>query len=97
MARETKGDASASLLRADTRHPLQVFFSPRSVAVIGASERAGSVGRTVLWNLITNPFGGNSWVMSVRCRHTHGSTRTREDSASGKVLICFANACGSDS
>src|SRR6476469_6147354 len=41
------------------RHrPLDAFFSPQSVAVIGASERAGSVGRTVLWNLISSPFGG---------------------------------------
>ncbi|MEI6514261.1 MAG: acetate--CoA ligase family protein, partial [bacterium] len=39
-------------------HPLDVFFSPDSVAVIGATETPGSVGRTVLWNLITNPFGG---------------------------------------
>jgi acetyltransferase len=28
------------------------------VAVIGATEKAGSVGRTVLWNLISTPFGG---------------------------------------
>jgi acetyltransferase len=40
------------------RLPLSVFFAPQNVAVIGASERAGSVGRTVLWNLISNPFGG---------------------------------------
>jgi len=40
------------------RQPLDVIFAPRSVAVIGATERAGSVGRTVLWNLISNPFGG---------------------------------------
>ena len=38
--------------------PLSVFFSPKTVAVIGATENAGSVGRTVLWNLFTNPFGG---------------------------------------
>ncbi len=38
--------------------PLGPFFAPRSVAVIGATESAGSVGRTLLWNLIKNPFGG---------------------------------------
>ena len=38
--------------------PLDAIFAPKTVAVIGASERAGSVGRTLLWNLITNPFGG---------------------------------------
>jgi acetyltransferase len=40
------------------KNPLEVFFSPRSVAVVGASERAGSPGRRVLWNLLTSPFGG---------------------------------------
>src|SRR5829696_8586374 len=30
---------------------LDVFFRPKSVALIGASERAGSVGRVVLENL----------------------------------------------
>ncbi len=40
------------------RRPLDVFFRPRTVAVIGATETANSVGRTVLWNLLTSPFGG---------------------------------------
>ena len=34
------------------------FSAPKNVAVIGATERQGSVGRTILWNLISNPFGG---------------------------------------
>ena len=38
--------------------PLDAIFSPKTVAVIGATENPGSVGRTVLWNLISNPFGG---------------------------------------
>jgi acetyltransferase len=38
--------------------PLSVFFSPKTVAVLGATESAGCIGRTVLWNLFTNPFGG---------------------------------------
>ena len=38
--------------------PLDAIFAPRNVAVIGATEKAESVGRTVLWNLISNPFGG---------------------------------------
>ena len=37
---------------------LNAIFTPRSVAVIGATEKAGSVGRTLLWNLIRYPFGG---------------------------------------
>src|SRR5438270_5807286 len=48
------------------RHPLEVFFAPRSIAVIGASERQGSVGRTVMWNLITNPFGGTVFPVNSK-------------------------------
>jgi acetyltransferase len=40
------------------RRSLDAIFTPRSIAVIGATETAGSVGRTVLWNLIHTPFGG---------------------------------------
>ena len=38
--------------------PLDSIFSPGTVAVIGATEKSGSVGRTVLWNLMSSPFGG---------------------------------------
>jgi acetyltransferase len=37
---------------------LDAIFAPNNVAVIGATENPGSVGRTIMWNLITNPFGG---------------------------------------
>lgn len=39
-------------------YPIDVFVTPRVVAVIGATEEPGSFGRTALWNLISNPFGG---------------------------------------
>jgi acetyltransferase len=48
--------------------PLSVFFSPRTVAVLGATESADSIGRAVLWNLVTNPFGGT--VFPVNSEHT---------------------------
>jgi acetyltransferase len=48
--------------------PLNAFFSPQTVAVLGATESADSIGRTVLWNLITNPFGGT--VFPVNPEHT---------------------------
>lgn len=41
-----------------TSNPLRNIFMPRNVAVIGATEKEGSVGRTILWNLISSPFGG---------------------------------------
>jgi acetyltransferase len=46
--------------------PLDAIFAPRSVAVIGASERPGSVGRTVLWNLVSNPFGGTVFPVNEK-------------------------------
>src|SRR5262252_5956421 len=57
---------TTDLLRDETRHPLEVFFAPRSVAVIGATERQGSVGRTVMWNLVTNPFGGTVFPVNPK-------------------------------
>jgi len=41
-----------------TANPLKSIFAPKNVAVIGATEKEGSVGRTILWNLISSPFGG---------------------------------------
>jgi acetyltransferase len=40
------------------RQPLDAIFRPETVAVVGATEKVGSVGRTVMRNLISNPFGG---------------------------------------
>lgn len=39
-------------------HPLDPFFTPKNVAMIGATENPGSVGRTTMWNLMSTPFGG---------------------------------------
>ncbi len=36
--------------QADQRLPLDAIFAPRAVAVIGATENAGSVGRAILSN-----------------------------------------------
>ncbi len=48
------------------RNPLELFFSPSSVAVIGATEKEGSVGRTVFWNLISSPFGGTVYPVNQK-------------------------------
>jgi acetyltransferase len=47
-------------------HPLDPIFKPKSVALIGASERAGSVGRNVLWNLLSSPFGGTLYPVNPK-------------------------------
>ena len=48
------------------RYPLDVFFKPQSVAVIGATETPHSVGRTTLWNLISSPFGGTVYPVNPK-------------------------------
>ncbi|HXE13500.1 MAG TPA: CoA-binding protein, partial [Bryobacteraceae bacterium] len=45
---------------------LDAFFSPKSVALIGATEKAGHVGRSVLWNLISSPFGGTVYPVNPK-------------------------------
>jgi acetyltransferase len=52
--------------RGGRRDPLDVFFFPKTVAVVGATETAGSVGRTLLWNLVTSPFGGTVYPINPK-------------------------------
>jgi acetyltransferase len=59
------GDSAQDILRA-REHPLDLFFEPESVALIGATENPGSVGRTVLWNLISTPFGGTVYPVNPK-------------------------------
>ncbi len=56
---------------------LEHLFCPKSVALIGASAKAGSIGGVIANNLITGGFGGSIWF--VNPRHT---------SMAGKA--CFA-------
>ncbi|MEF8794966.1 MAG: bifunctional acetate--CoA ligase family protein/GNAT family N-acetyltransferase [Salinivenus sp.] len=58
-------DPSYDLI-ASRRQPLDAIFRPENVAVIGASEAAGSVGRTLLWNLVSNPFGGTVFPVNPK-------------------------------
>jgi acetyltransferase len=56
-----------TIFRYQRHHPLNAIFEPQSIAVIGATEQAGSVGRALLWNLISHPFGGT--VFPVNPKH----------------------------
>jgi acetyltransferase len=58
-------DRAHDVLRADP-HPLDAIFTPHSVAVIGATERPGSVGRAVVWSLVSSPFGGTVYPVSEK-------------------------------
>jgi acetyltransferase len=58
-------DPAHDILRSE-RRPLDEIFLPKTVAVIGASERQGSVGRNVLWNLLSTPFGGTVYPVNAK-------------------------------
>src|ERR1700758_5533323 len=52
----------------DVKRPVfECMFDPRSVAVIGATEREGSVGHTILANLRDQQFRGR--VFAVNPKH----------------------------
>jgi acetyltransferase len=58
------GDPAQNVL--SRPQPLDAFFKPRSVAVIGATETPNSVGRTILTNLLSNPFGGTIYPVNPK-------------------------------
>src|SRR6476661_7216113 len=73
----------------EQRHPLDLIFRPRSVAVIGATEREGSVGRTLLWNLIRNPFDGPVFPVNPQRRSVLG-LKSYPDIASVPAVVDLA-------
>ncbi|MBE9119882.1 bifunctional acetate--CoA ligase family protein/GNAT family N-acetyltransferase [Tychonema sp. LEGE 07199] len=73
----------------EQRHELDRIFHPRSVAVIGATERKGSVGRTLLWNLISNPFGGTVFPVNPQ-RHSVLGLKSYPDIASVPEVVDLA-------
>ena len=48
------------------------IFNPGAIAVIGASEKAGSVGSTLMLNLVRNGFQGELFPVNPRHRTIHG-------------------------
>ena len=53
--------------RADfTPEALEALFRPRALAVVGATERAGSVGRAVMENLIAAGFEGSLYPVNPK-------------------------------
>lgn len=60
-----KSDPACEILKS-RQEPLDVFFHPQHVAVIGATEHPGSVGRVLLENLIRQPFGGTVYPVNPK-------------------------------
>jgi acetyltransferase len=51
-----------------TGNPLDVMFSPRNVAVIGATKKEGKIGRIVVKNLLETSFGGSVFPVNPKYR-----------------------------
>ncbi len=49
-----------------SRQPLDVFFRPRNVAVIGATEDKAGVGRSIVSNLKKTSFGGSIYAVNPK-------------------------------
>lgn len=64
-------ETASDILRQGKRG-LQPFFSPRAVAVIGASENPDSAANTIVRNLIASPFGGMVFPVSDGCAQVQG-------------------------
>ena len=61
-------EASTQRISSAPAKSLDAFFQPRSVAIIGATEREKSVGRAVSANLIGGPFQTRTYL--VNPKHT---------------------------
>ncbi|MEM2337745.1 MAG: GNAT family N-acetyltransferase [Candidatus Bathyarchaeia archaeon] len=48
------------------------MFNPKSVALVGATDREGSVGRTLMTNLIESGFEGNIYPVNIRKKEVLG-------------------------
>lgn len=75
---------------------LDAIFAPKNVAVIGATERPGSVGRQILWNLIQTSFGGTVFPVnptrpSVLGIRAYPSIKDVPDQVDLAVIVTPAN------
>ncbi|MBM3495065.1 MAG: acetyl CoA synthetase subunit alpha, partial [Armatimonadetes bacterium] len=64
-------ETASDILRQGKRG-LQPFFSPRAVAVIGATEDPDGAGNLIVRNLIASPFGGMVFPVTGECAQVHG-------------------------
>ena len=64
-------DAAHAPIGPEVYGSLDGLFRPRSIAVIGASRTAGSIGNTILWNLVKGGFTGTVWPVNPKAESVH--------------------------
>ncbi len=62
---EFSPDRAYDILRSQDQ-PLEPIFNPKTVAIVGATDKPNSVGRTLVWNLVSNPFGGSIYPVNPK-------------------------------
>ena len=61
-----KLESAHDILHQTRRRPLDPIFSPKSIAIIGATETVNSVGRTILENLQKGGFAGDLYPVNPK-------------------------------
>ncbi len=61
----------SELLSERPAHSLDAVFSPRSIAVVGASRNRNSIGFALLHNLVTNQFNGTIFPVNPKAQSIH--------------------------
>ena len=51
--------------------PLSKIFNPKTIAVIGASDKPGSVGYSLMDNLINSEYAGTVYPVNIKRTHVH--------------------------
>ena len=67
-------------------HYLSPLLTPKSVALVGASERTGSLGRTVFENLLAGQFHGEIFAVNPNHRRLFGRPAHATLAAIGKPI-----------
>ena len=68
------------------QHYLYPLLMPKSVALVGASDRPGSLGRSVFENLRSGAFKGDIYAVNPRHRRVSGQRSYASVSAIGKPI-----------
>ena len=67
IANSVSADRLASnLISTKVGGGLQAILTPQNVAVIGATEKPGSIGRAIMGNLLHSPFGGTVFPVNPK-------------------------------
>lgn len=69
---EEYAEATAERSQKAAYASVKAIFSPRSIAVVGASRRPGQLGREILFNLATTGFRGELYAVNPRVEEIDG-------------------------